>query len=503
MPEPGSPRIAVIGGGWAGLAAAVALCQGGARVELFEAAATLGGRARRVRLDGRALDNGQHILIGAYAATLGLMQRVGVDLERNLLRLPLQLHYADGFRLQAKHLPGRIPSLELALALASTRGLSWREKWLAARAMQQWLKGTLPLHRSVTSSAPHVDASMADASVADCLRQQQQSQNLCDHLWHPLCISALNTPPERASAAVFQRVLQDSLGARGQSGGHSDLLLPRCDLGALLPDAAQGWLQAHQAKLHTATAVKKISLLNQEVTVNSLEQQSRQQFSFDDHPGAFDAVVLAVAPQHAGALLAPLTGQNETCARIDALTYEPILSVYLQYPPQTRLSQPMLGFCGGLLQFVFDRGQLAPPDAAADRAPDTTAPDTTAIDTNTAGLMVAVISASGAHSQLSGEELLLRLHQELRPALRQLPADCQGPLWHRRIQERRATFACSPGLRRPGMQSGIPGLLLAGDYVDDASGRAPYPATLEAAVRSGQAAARAALEQTRAQTSRS
>ena len=492
MPEPGSPRVAVIGGGWAGLAAAVALCQGGARVELFEAAATLGGRARRVRLDGRALDNGQHILIGAYAATLGLMQRVGVDLERNLLRLPLQLHYADGFRLQAKHLPGRIPSLELALALASTRGLSWREKWLAARAMRQWLQGPLR----------HSDAD-ADSSVADCLRRQQQSQNLCDHLWHPLCLSALNTPPERASAAVFQRVLQDSLGARGQSGGHSDLLLPRCDLGALLPDAAQGWLQGHQAKLHTATAIRKISLLNQELIVNSPKQQSRQQFSLDDHPGAFDAVVLAVAPQHAGALLAPLSGQNETCARIDALTYEPILSVYLQYPPQTRLSQPMLGFCGGLLQFVFDRGQLAPPDAAADRAPDASAPDTTAIDTNTAGLMVAVISASGAHSQLSGEELLLRLHQELRPALRQLPADCQGPLWHRRIQERRATFACSPGLRRPGMQSGIPGLLLAGDYVDEASGRAPYPATLEAAVRSGQAAARAILEQTRAQTSRS
>lgn len=492
MPEPGSPRVAVIGGGWAGLAAAVALCQGGARVELFEAAATLGGRARRVRLDGRALDNGQHILIGAYAATLGLMQRVGVDLERNLLRLPLQLHYADGFRLQAKHLPGRIPSLELALALASTRGLSWREKWLAARAMRQWLQGPLR----------HSDAD-ADSSVADCLRRQQQSQNLCDHLWHPLCISALNTPPERASAAVFQRVLQDSLGARGQSGGQSDLLLPRCDLGALLPDAAQGWLQGHQAKLHTATAIRKISLLNQELIVNSPKQQSRQQFSLDDHPGAFDAVVLAVAPQHAGALLAPLSGQNETCARIDALTYEPILSVYLQYPPQTRLSQPMLGFCGGLLQFVFDRGQLAQPDAAADRAPDASAPDTTAIDTNTAGLMVAVISASGAHSQLSGEELLLRLHQELRPALRQLPADCQGPLWHRRIQERRATFACSPGLRRPGMQSGIPGLLLAGDYVDDASGRAPYPATLEAAVRSGQAAARAILEQTRAQTSRS
>ncbi|NBQ89539.1 MAG: hypothetical protein EBU07_19170 [Betaproteobacteria bacterium] len=328
---------------------------------------------------------------------------------------------------------------------------------------------------------------MVDASVADCLRQQQQSQNLCDHLWHPLCISALNTPPERASAAVFQRVLQDSLGA----AGHSDLLLPRCDLGALLPDAAQSWLQGHQAKLHTATAVKKISLLNQELIANS----PGQQFTLDDHPGAFDAVVLAVAPQHAGALLAPLCAAAETRARIDALAYEPILTVYLQYPPQTRLSQPMLGFTDGLLQFVFDRGQLDRSGSEPERA------DAKAC--NSAGLMAAVISASGAHSQLSGEELLLRIHQALRPALRHLPADCQGPLWHRRIQERRATFACSPGLRRPGMQSGIPGLLLAGDYVDDASGRAPYPATLEAAVRSGQAAARAVLEQTRAQTSRS
>jgi len=206
-------------------------------------------------------------------------------------------------------------------------------------------------------------------------------------------------------------------------------------------------------------------------------------------------VVLAVAPQHAGALLAPLCAAAETRACIDALRYEPILTVYLQYPPQTRLSQPMLGFTGELLQFAFDRGQLDRSGSEPERA------DTKAC--NSAGLMAAVISASGAHSQLSGEELLLRIHQALRPALRHLPADCQGPLWHRRIQERRATFACSPGLRRPGMQSGIPGLLLAGDYVDDASGRAPYPATLEAAVRSGQAAARAVLEQTRAQTSRS
>ena len=84
-----APRhYAVIGAGWAGCAAAVALAAGGHRVSLFEAARTLGGRARRVELDDRALDNGQHILLGAYRSTLALMKQVGVDPASALMRLP-------------------------------------------------------------------------------------------------------------------------------------------------------------------------------------------------------------------------------------------------------------------------------------------------------------------------------------------------------------------------------------------------------------------------------
>ncbi|HZS80025.1 MAG TPA: NAD(P)-binding protein, partial [Herbaspirillum sp.] len=84
-------HIAVIGGGWAACAAAVTLAQAGRRVSLFESARILGGRARRVESDGHALDNGQHILLGAYCATLKIMKAVGIDADRMLLRLPLQL----------------------------------------------------------------------------------------------------------------------------------------------------------------------------------------------------------------------------------------------------------------------------------------------------------------------------------------------------------------------------------------------------------------------------
>ena len=88
-------RLAVIGGGWAGLAAAVEAVSLGAAVTLFEMAPTLGGRARSLEGLEPALDNGQHILIGAYTDTLALMRRVGGDPDADLLRMPLRLRYPD------------------------------------------------------------------------------------------------------------------------------------------------------------------------------------------------------------------------------------------------------------------------------------------------------------------------------------------------------------------------------------------------------------------------
>ena len=123
-------RVAVIGAGWSGLAAAVRLSSAGLPVTVFEASRQLGGRARRVSIEGQHLDNGQHILIGAYRSTLDLLRELGSDPDRVLLRQPLDLRYADGFRMHASRLPA---PLHLAWALAGARGLSWTERLGAAR----------------------------------------------------------------------------------------------------------------------------------------------------------------------------------------------------------------------------------------------------------------------------------------------------------------------------------------------------------------------------------
>ena len=118
-------RTAVIGGGWAGIAAAVELTGSGHPVTLFEAGRVLGGRARSVSLDGRTLDNGQHILLGAYRDTLDLMRRVGADPEQLFDRRPLQVIDRPGFRLSLPKLPA---PFNLAWGLLSSPGVSWREK---------------------------------------------------------------------------------------------------------------------------------------------------------------------------------------------------------------------------------------------------------------------------------------------------------------------------------------------------------------------------------------
>ena len=114
-------RVAVVGAGWAGCAAAVTLARKGADVILFEAARTLGGRARGVDVRGLALDNGQHILLGAYAESLRMLRQVGVDPHAALLRLPVQMRYPPGGAGMDFVAP-RLPApLHLAFALLRSR----------------------------------------------------------------------------------------------------------------------------------------------------------------------------------------------------------------------------------------------------------------------------------------------------------------------------------------------------------------------------------------------
>jgi squalene-associated FAD-dependent desaturase len=423
-------RVAVIGAGYAGMAAAVELCAAGMAVDVFEASRTLGGRARRADIDGAAYDNGQHILVGAYSETLRLMRQVGANPEKLLQRLPLDLEYPNIIRIKAPTLPA---PLHLAVALLGAQGLSWREKWAAIRFMQHLKARRFELPASL--------------SVHSLLEDLNQPDRLRRYLWEPLCVATLNTPTESASAQVFAHVLRDTLGACRAA---SDLLLPRTDLTALFPEPASRYLEEHGGRIQRGHRVGRLKM-------------DKDGWRIDEHSIAYDAVILAVAPQHLPALLPQDAALETLRQQVTALHFEPIVTAYLHYPASVRLSQPMLGYGDGLLQWLFDRGQLM----------------------GTAGTLAAVISAKGRHLDLQSDELASQLDAEIRSFLPDLPP-LEG---HRIITEKRATFACAPNLLRPATRTSIPSLLLAGDYV-----ASDYPGTLESAIRSGVSAARTLID---------
>ena len=423
--------VAVIGAGWAGCAAAVELTRAGAQVTLYEAARTAGGRARRIDYQGNTLDNGQHILLGAYRDSLRMMRMVGLQPSQLLLRLPLQMRYPNsenGMDLLAPRLPA---PLHLALGVLRAKGLSLADKLSLARfaSAARWMGWQL--HR--------------DCTVSELLERFEQTDRLTRLMWRPLCIAALNTPPERASAKVFLAVLRDSLGA---SRAASDMLLPRTDLSALFPDAAIAWLQKQGGKVMLGNRVSAIHADDGGWKIDS-EQHS-------DH---YQHVVIATSAAHAQTRLLEIA---DALADTLDFEYEAITTCYLQYAPTVRLPAPMLALLDDpdsqrWGQFIFDRGQL---DAAK------------------AGLLAVVISASGLATESGAQALEASVAQQLANDL-QMP-DLATPLWSKVITEKRATFACVPDLQRPLNATAHRGLWLAGDYTES-----EYPATIEGAVRSG------------------
>jgi squalene-associated FAD-dependent desaturase len=438
-------NIAVVGGGWSGCAAAVELASAGCTVTLFEAARTLGGRARGVEVNGTLLDNGQHILLGAYTETMRLLRQVGVDPKAALLNLPLQMRYppgSGGMDFVAPRLPA---PFHMAVALLRATGLTIADKMSLARfsTTARWMGWQLH----------------ADCSVAELLDRFDQTERLVQLMWRPLCLAALNTPPERASAQVFLAVLRDSLGAGRRA---SDMLLPRQQLSALFPQAAAAFIEASGGAVHCGAKVTSLSQESGKWRIDATGQAVG-----GNHSALFDAVVLAVPPPAAAALLAglPVDGIREQLA---AFTYEPITTCYLQYAADLRLDLPFYALvddpaAGHWGQFVFDRGQL---------------------DAGQGGLCSVVISASAEAADMGQAALAQAIAAQLAAVLQR--PDMAAPQWTRVITEKRATFACTPGLQRLATTTGLDGLVLAGDYT-----ASDYPATLESAVRSGAAAAKA------------
>lgn len=431
-----SKSIAVIGAGWAGCAAAVELATAGHNITLYESSRTLGGRARAVDINGQLLDNGQHILLGAYSETLRMLQRVGVDADKALLRLPLQMRYpenSDGMDFVAPRLTA---PFHLIAALLRSKGLAGADKMALARfsSAARWMDWRLN----------------TDCSVSELLQRFDQTERLIKLMWRPLCIAALNTPPERASAQIFLNVLRDSLGAQRAA---SDMLIPRVDLSTLFPQQAAAFIQQYGGAIKLGTAIQTI--------VRDGDGWRLTQDKAEDE--MYDAIVVATSASQASSLLTDVT----MAAAIPAFEYEPITTCYLQYPSTTELDVPFYAlnddpeaqYWG---QFVFDRGQL---------------------DATQNGLFAVVVSASTEAIALGHEALSAAIAKQLADTL-QMP-HLTTPEWSRIITEKRATFSCTPALQRPQEHTGLPNLVLAGDYL-----ASDYPATLESAIRSGIKAAK-------------
>ena len=396
------PKIAIIGAGWAGLAAAVELV-GQADLTLYEAGREPGGRARRLNSGDSLLDNGQHILIGAYRDCLQLMRKVGVDDAALMLRLPLHWQRQGGIRLQCPRWPA---PLHVLAGLLTASGIGWPDKWQLARALQslRWQGWRLP----------------QDITVAQWLAAQRQSAHLVEQFWRPMVLSALNTPLEQASMQILATTLCDSLGARRAD---SDLLLPRSDLSALFPQPALHWLRTQGLQWRGGVRVAQICPAEQGVMVDG------------EH---FDAAIVAVAPYHAAELLQEPVLQSQ----IKAFHYWPIYTAYLRYDADISMPLPMVGLQGGTLDWLFDRQSLS----------------------GERGLLAAVISAPPqAVRNLERAALLDKVQADVEVLLPSLNG--LVPLERQLIVEKRATFASSVGLTRPHCRSRVQSVYLAGDWL--------------------------------------
>ncbi len=427
-------HIAIIGGGWAGLAAAVSLCQQH-QVSLYEAAPQLGGRARAIHWNNHQLDNGQHLMIGAYQQMLQLLDLMAIDSQQLFKRIPHTMKMLDAqtadtlFSLNLPRLPA---PLHLLFGVLRIPQLSWREKI------------QLLIHFNKLLNTPIE----TDINVSEWLEQAQLPTLYVDALLKPVCLAAMTTHPWQASAKAFQSVLQQTFNGPAAA---TDLLIPNTDLSAVLPDLAERYIIQNGGQVHTRHRLNSIQIDNNRVSSLTINESIHH----------FDQVILATPARVTSKLLRDSNLTQSVYDKISQLQYEPVATLYLQFNDLIALESPMFGVLNGYAEWVFSRAISGQPD-----------------------ILAVVISAHGDYLTQSAESLTQTILGELQRMIKDLPELIDSKL----IIDKYATIRCHPEVDqyRPGIETNVRNLRLCGDYVYIEENNQPgLPSTLEGALRSG------------------
>jgi len=431
-------RVAVIGGGLAGVTAALDCADAGASVVLCEALPRLGGATFSIKRNGHWLDNGQHVALRCCTQYRRLLGRLGTDTFLDLQpRLSIEVLDPDGrsVRFGRSELPA---PFHLLRALAAFGHLTPRERLLAARAIQA-LRGVDP-----------GDASAETTTFGRWLRAHGQSPRAIERLWDLIVLPTLNLRADDASLAAAAFVFRTGF---LEASDACDLGVPSVPLQRLHGDAAAAELARSGVEVRLRTKVERIVGVDGGFAL-----------VVGDERVAVDRVVSAV-PHHATAGLLPEGIYPDAAARL--LGASPIVNVHLHYDRRV-LETPLAAVVSSPLQWLFDRTAAAGVDSGQ--------------------LVTASLSAAEAEIKQPKGQIVARSTAAL---ARAFPRARRATLLDATVtRSPRATFRATPGAARlrPPARTDVPGLAIAGAWTDTG-----WPATMEGAVRSGHAAAREAL----------
>ena len=444
-------HVAIIGGGFAGLAAGVELAARGIAVALFEARPRLGGRAYSFRDDetGEVVDNGQHALMGCYRDTLAFLDRIGAThkLARQRNLCVHMVHPERG--------PGAITGAALPSPLHLLSGILRYPLLTRGERLRALLGGmqVMAMHR-------RRDPRLAEWTVGRLLTALRQSPNARASFWYPVAVATLNESPKRAAAAPFAEVLARAF---FRSRADSQFVLPKVGLSELYTDDARRYIEAHGGRVELKSPVVDLVVAGNQVSALRLRDGTRVEAA---------ACISAVPPKALASLLPDAFRNGGGPPAWGAFEFSPIVSVHL-WLDRPVLTHPFVGLIGTTTQWLFNRNQL------------------TGHGHNGTGrqCISAVISAGRDLVEWPTPQIVATVLADLRTMLP--AARAADVLQAVVVKEKHATISATPAAERlrPAAGTPIANFFLAGDWTSTG-----LPPTIESAVYSGRRAAELVAE---------